>query len=274
MNFDQFSLCVVPLKLFCGGHQLGTATGFFWLYRERVFLVSNWHVFSGRNPHTGQPIDRDCAVPDEVSFAHAHMRTSEIVEVRTEMLREDGSAAWIQHSVLGQEADVAALDVTEVLGDGLTVTIKGREQVVCVNTIPQIDNAMLKVTNDLYILGFPFGMQPTSVLPIWKRASVASEPDYPVNGHPCFYVDTATRKGMSGSPVLLRTRHYQLKTEPQSQAFHSRTPAVTQFVGVYSGRNVGHEHEAQLGLIWRREVLDQILAESVPGNFTLRPSRP
>lgn len=271
MPVDRFSLCVIPIRLFCGGCELGTATGFLWSHHEKVFLVSNWHVFSGRTPRTGQPISKEGAVPDMISFLHFNVVKSETDEFSLPIHTDRGDATWIEHKQLGQNADVAALDVSNLVKDRVFGNIRGRQFQFCLNTLDQVDDALLQIANDLFILGFPLGLQPSAFLPIWKRASVASEPDYPINGLPCFYVDTATREGMSGSPVLLRTGRYQRRQDGNGTGFYSSMSGdITQFVGIYSGRNIGRDHEAQLGLIWKREVLDELLADPAAGSFELR----
>jgi len=59
---------------------------------------------------------------------------------------------------------------------------------------------------DAFILGFPKGIAHQQLLPIWKRGSIATEPEIPREDDlPVFLVDTATREGMSGAPVLLRS---------------------------------------------------------------------
>ena len=57
----------------------------------------------------------------------------------------------------------------------------------------------------LLVLGFPMNLSHEEILPIWKRASVATEPDIPHDNLPVFLIDTATREGMSGAPVIHRS---------------------------------------------------------------------
>ena len=58
---------------------------------------------------------------------------------------------------------------------------------------------------------------------------------------------------MSGSPVILRRR---FGTGPN-----------TTFVGVYSGRiGAKDELEAQLGIVWRADLVEQIVAKGRPGS--------
>lgn len=60
--------CITKLELLAHGKVIGNATGFF-LKRGAVWhIVTNWHVFSGRDNATGQPRRDDCAVPDTCRF--------------------------------------------------------------------------------------------------------------------------------------------------------------------------------------------------------------
>lgn len=44
-----------------------------------------------------------------------------------------------------------------------------------------------------YVLGYPKGLHGGDDFPVWKRASIASEPDLDIDGLPKVLVDTATR---------------------------------------------------------------------------------
>ena len=54
----------------------------------------------------------------------------------------------------------------------------------------------------MFVLGYPKGISGGRGFPIWKRASIATEPDIQHDGLPKLLVDTATREGMSGAPVV------------------------------------------------------------------------
>jgi hypothetical protein len=55
---NLLTLSITKIELLCKDHLLGKATGFFLKYQSNWFLVSNWHVFSGRDPKSGQPQDK------------------------------------------------------------------------------------------------------------------------------------------------------------------------------------------------------------------------
>lgn len=55
---SKWSKVPISLTLKFGETVLGTATGFLYQWSTRTYLVSNWHVFSGRDCYTGNPIDK------------------------------------------------------------------------------------------------------------------------------------------------------------------------------------------------------------------------
>jgi hypothetical protein len=96
---------------------------------------------------------------------------------------------------------------------------------------------------------------------VWKRGSIASEPQLARFTTDYMLVDTASRPGMSGGPVIHRswTNHM---VQPGVVALVD-TP-MNKFIGVYSGRlPTDHPHEAQIGLVWDGSLIDEIIAGNV-----------
>ena len=97
------------------------------------------------------------------------------------------------------------------------------------------------------------------VFPIWKKASIASEPNIDIQQMPYFFIDTATRSGMSGSPVVIyRKRSFTIEEESTGKF----SGHITKLIGVYSGR-IGADSDmisdAQLGRVWKASVIDEII---------------
>jgi len=101
-------------------------------------------------------------------------------------------------------------------------------------------------------------------LPIWKRASIAMEPLYDLDGLPKLLVDTATRKGMSGGIVIVRRRGLIVLSDAKDQSEH-RIGTGDNFLGVYSGRVGDDELGVQLGIVWKGRVIDEIIKGGVAG---------
>jgi len=85
-----------------------------------------------------------------------------------------------------------------------------------------------------------------------------------INDMPYFYADTATRKGMSGSPVVL------YKDRPATIISESKglmSSHITKLIGIYSGR-IGVENNlegnAQLGRVWKAGIFKNIIAQYEP----------
>jgi hypothetical protein len=113
---------------------------------------------------------------------------------------------------------------------------------------------------DVFILGYPFGSK-TPALPVWKRGSIASEPDMVRNSKDAtgyYLVDTASRPGMSGSPVILRSWSNHILESSMWTTSNDKLP-IDRIIGVYSGRLKSKQEEAQIGLVWHVDYIDQII---------------
>lgn len=258
-SIDEYSLISIPMSLLCNHNIIGEATGFFYAAEGHRYLVSNWHVFSGRNSYSGQPNHPDAAIPDALRVAlHLSGSMPGVQKFDIRLYDADGRPNWRQHP-LGQDFDVAAMSCRNVPAQCLAFDLPLKS-----NTL---DMAFL-IGMDAYILGYPKGIANNGIFPIWKRASVASEPDLPHDGKPLVLVDTATREGMSGAPVFLRTFGGYRSTSGNQNMIVGPS---TRFIGVYSGRySGGDEFAAQLGRVWLREVIDEVIRKGVAGSYELR----
>ncbi len=256
---DQYSFVSIPLEMVSNGQKISTATGFFYTRNERPYLVSNWHVFSGRNPIDGQAMDKNAAIPDQVVFPiHLKDRLGRWRENATSnLVNNNGNPTWFQHRN-GQAIDIAVLPSPDIPDDCIIYDpVK-----------PDETNMAFMVGMDVFVVGFPLGLAKQGIFPVWKRGSVSSEPDLPVDGLPLFLVDTATRQGMSGSPVYVRTFGSALLEDGNSVIGPG---TFTRFLGVYSGRyGADDEFAAQLGRVWHRPILDELIDNGVQGSYVIR----
>jgi hypothetical protein len=152
----------------------------------------------------------------------------------------------------GRRADIAVLPIP----------FRPKELVIALYPLNVLANAKLRIEvgMEVFILGYPFEIKPPAY-PVWKRGSIASEPQLARLTTDYMLVDTASRPGMSGAPVIRRswTNHM---VEPGVVAVMD-TP-LNRFIGVYSGRiPTDHPHEAQIGLVWDASLID----ETVAGNM-------
>jgi hypothetical protein len=251
-SVDKYSIATVPLDQFFGTTHLGLATGFVWEEGGRQFLVTNWHVVTGKNPKTGRHLSATAAEPDRLRVLW-HQKT-EISEdatgprvKREEVLRDPvGQPRWLVHPNRGSKVDVVAIPLVA-------------SEDVHLFPINKLKNDDLAVTvgMDIFVIGYPYGLS-AGELPVWKRGSIASEPELTNEAQQYVLVDTASRPGMSGAPVIRRTYGSHLMRNGSSTM---GDPLKTKFLGVYSGRLISKDPlDAQLGMMWPAQLLSEIIA--------------
>jgi hypothetical protein len=232
-----------------GDVALASATAFTTLWEGKTYLVSNWHVFSGRDADTNDCLDkRHASLPDRLEV-HFHKNGSlGLWETHTlPLIDEHGKSMWCEHP-LGSRIDVAALEVPASL----------LERVSCYPLDLSLATTDMRAlpAHPVSVIGFPLGLTAGGNWPIWKTGHIASDPDidYEV-GRPAFLIDATTRSGMSGSPVVLRLDNYQTQDGGYSLAGGFQT----KFLGIYAGRI--HE-QSEIGRVWRPHVVSELLRHS------------
>lgn len=254
VQIDRYSVTTSMLEMRFRGASLSMGSGFFWKAPdETIFLVTNWHNVTGINPLTGEHISPTAAEPDEVmcsAFPNGDINSRGAIG--RGLYHRDGYPIWLEHPVHGRRVDVVCVPMPADLSSW---------------TFPMnsLADSPLRpsVANDVFILGYPRAIGPEQ-LPIWKRGSIATEPDLDVNGLPLMYVDSASSEGMSGSPVIMRNAHGGLMEDGilQLGGIHTR------FLGIYSGRLLPEGSlRAQLGFVWKARVIEEIIAANQRGQI-------
>lgn len=255
---DFHSLTSLPLELWFGERFISNASAFFMRSYGRYFLVTNWHVLSGRHAQTGQPLHKHGAIPTELKISYHGQKLGSHVGPVTIDLQHEREASWYQHPS-GQRFDIACIAVDE-FPEGSKIYLPTDENV---------DRPLRKrVGADCFVVGHPIRSPISELLPIWKRGTIASEYHLPFQGKPCFIVDTTTSQGMSGSPVFLRAAG-TVQFEGESK-LHFTDTQVTEFVGIYSGRLLRSDEGAlDLGFVWKKEVIGEMLNDPRPGTYEI-----
>ena len=157
----------------------------------------------------------------------------------------DGRPNWLElPDAPAQKVDVVALPLTELDGVKLYPYDHTAER-----------KLLIQPTDPLSIVGFPFGRAAGGVLPIWTQGTVASEPDVDFDDLPVLLVDSRTRPGHSGSPVIA---HRTAGSYQTTDGLMLGAPSLTEFFGVYSGRI---NDESDLGMVWKASVVVQLLRD-------------
>lgn len=232
-------------------------------------MITNWHVLSGRYPNNGQPRHPSLAVPDQCRFTFHELQGDQLAtHVMTYELNhpEDGSTLWYQHPTHGQNVDIAALPINS------SHVGKAKNLISPSGNDPSM---LIDLGQEVFIPGFPLGLAGDGVMAIWKRASVASSLEIGDGVNLKFYVDTATREGMSGSPcvAIANWKYYSLDRSTGKVTVVDR-PLSWRLLGVYSGRlNPSDSFEAQIGLVWRDNLIEEVVLTRAAGSYELKSSK-
>lgn len=236
--------------------KLGDATGFVVIAPSgRPYLITNWHVVSGRDPRTDKPTDKTtAAIPNKLVIHHNKMGQRGDKIVITEYLYAGSDEQldkpfWIEHPALGKEVDVVALELThlddvELLPYDIT------------NTRAEYETPAIGPADSVSVIGYPFGITGGESFAVWVSGSVASEPAADYDKKPMFLIDCRARPGQSGSPVIAYT--------PAGGSFRNNGALaisgdeITHFLGIYSGRV---NEKSDLGMVWKACVIEDILKD-------------
>ena len=244
INIRMASVRSLLVETVGSGSALGTASSFVAVHNSAHYLVTNWHVVAGRRPDSGTAISASGAVPDQLSVTHNAASQLGVWLPKTEPLYDsDGDPLWLEHPAHGRRVDVVALPI----GTDADLAFYSYD--------PQNPGTMILFTPgaDVTIIGFPFGVTVGGFLGIWVQGTVASEPDVDFSGLQCFLVDSRTRPGQSGSPVILHRIGSHLREDGGTMLGAGE---VERFIGVYSGRI---NNDSDLGYVWKVQALLDIL---------------
>jgi hypothetical protein len=244
ISIDPLSARPLYLIQIKANEPLGTATGFIVEKENKNFLITNWHVVSGRNPQSGETLNSEGKTPDALLIWHHGERLGTWKRKREMLIDDQGNKKWIEHKK-GKMIDIAALPLQN---DSDDIKIYPLDLSLAeVNMVPE-------VAMPVSIIGFPVGLTSAGFFPIWKTGHIASEPNLDHQNEPLFLIDATTRGGMSGSPVVLRmSGGYKTR---EGNTIMSSSGYRTRFLGIYSGRL---PRDSEIGRVWRPELINEIL---------------
>lgn len=233
--------------------ELAKATGFVIEHAGRRYLVSNWHVFAGKNPLTGENLSSRRLFPDRVEMTNLYFEgEDETAAVRTVSMPliddrpdEDGlpKLLWLTHPDHGPGVDVAVLPLPETYEQVFDPQRLDRPDYVTNPTLA----LHVSVPDPVVIIGYPMGLHGGATwIAAWVQGSIASEFSLDYDSLPRFLVDARTREGMSGSPVYFYPRGRPVTLSDGSRDI--LVPDANKLLGVYSGR--AHA-DSDLGYVWR-----------------------
>lgn len=235
-----------------------TGSSFFYEYNERIFLITNWHNITGRNPVSGLPLSKNHAgIPDFfITYLRLKQQSghSELHKIKLYSDDDMTKPLWLIHPEHKQKVDVVALEIKQ----------DKKYLYSSINKADFDEDIPPEVGDECFVIGYPFEDFRYLGLPIWKKASIATEPTVNEDQLPKLLIDTATRPGLSGSPVVYqRIGIHKVGSDGQLKN-ESLIGRIRGFLGIYSGRIGKGEIQAQLGIVWKEKVILEI----IEGNLT------
>lgn len=175
------------------------ATGFFVSDQHSIYLVTNWHVFSGLDPANPKSIEMP---PPNFLKISVIAKNGALNELTIPLYGSNMQPLWEEHQNR-YEVDIAIFP--------LPLSLIERFQMLDIQKLNQSSDIEENVAKDVFILGYPFnrhemrstfGEDAPYYLPVWKRGTIASEPSIRMAKR-VILIDALSRPGMSGAPVLI-----------------------------------------------------------------------
>lgn len=188
---DALLLSTTQITTFVGSQVKTCASGFFFRRGDRLFLVSNRHVFA----------DADSShFPDRIEIGlHTDAQNLTRHAVVSLPLYRDGLSQWRDAVDSGGAVDVAVLAIPPTSLPAEAVLLAFDE------THLEARGEDIVIGDALTIAGFPLGFHDTvHHLAVARSASLASAYGVRFQRQGCFLTDARTHRGSSGSPVVRR----------------------------------------------------------------------
>lgn len=258
------SLAVTPFEIMTFARERYThGTAFAYRVRGEVFLVTAWHVASGRDFFTRQ-LNRDALIPSafrmfipgfeqngDVLTVKSNPFLLELTETATKKLENPPIVYGFPVDLAVARLPIAAEKSGSFTSQGMNEFEWGFQERVG----PPIHSV---IGSDVFVLGYPLSTYEGQNTPIWKRGSLASEPGFQIKPHGAFLVDVNATGGMSGGPVVRRVKTFTADNKDNGviQEFYDEA-----IVGIYSGRALSSsETSFVLGYGWPIDLVHEIIS--------------
>jgi hypothetical protein len=222
---------------------LAKGTGFFYRVDGQIYLVTARHNFSGKHWETDEYLRSTYRVaPTHVAVGFRATTPTQVYKTGFQvpvqqylinLIDDAWKPIWREHPRFGRSIDVAAIPF-EVPTDRGDLLLDAWEEAA-----PASDpTSKLWVSQQVAVVGYPYGLRGSFDLPLWSNGIIASEPAllhiYRDNEYPLFLIDARGRTGNSGSPVL--TVRQPLGLTKENGKWEIAVGPRFHLVGVYTGR--------------------------------------
>jgi Trypsin-like peptidase domain len=261
------SLAVTPIEVLdLNGNRFCHGTGFAYRRDESVYLVTAWHVVSGRNFFDGK-LNSNGLIPNQLKiYIPSFSQSDETLTVSSNpfelKLSEKAVAALTKPpEPFGFPVDVAVAKLpieTTKSGSFTSAGMNDFKWGIGERLGTPIQST---VGADIFVLGYPLSTYEELRTPIWKRGSLATEPSLKVTPEGSFLVDVNSAQGMSGGPIIRRVTTFTADNKDNGyiQEFYDEM-----VLGIYSGRALAQKETSfVLGYGWPIDLVHKIIDEKL-----------
>ena len=279
----EISKSIVHLTMCFGSNVLAIGTGSIYKKEDKFYIITAWHNVTGRHPETFKPLNKDCAVPDKIVVNFCLLMGGGWTRMAISLsLHDDERSCFYIHPKNWPRVDVVAIPfdpyaahpIAGTLSDGsdikISVPLFMNSGEGMHTSISPIQDHILKrdrmvddwfegvdVTEELFIPGFPQNVHDMHMQPVWKRGTIASSVQMGWNREKKFLIDSASKSGMSGAPVLYYNPRGRISMHGTTVQLGGE---VSILAGIYVGRvGVTEEQDPQVGIVWHSDVIDEII---------------
>lgn len=267
-NIDQMScvsLVVEPIiqHAGCEAIECGPATGFVVEKEGSHFLVTNYHVVSGRRSTDGAVISTTGGTPTHLRCTFHGQKLGTWQQKIVPLFDKNDKPTWLHTVINGSDifkfADVAVIPLEHT-----------QEITLYPVAIDKSDDIRSSPCSQATVLGYPGGKSSYKYFPIWVTGYIASEPQLDYADLSILLVNATTTAGMSGSPVfqVADGNHFD-----SSGGYHISASRLYKFLGIYSGRittnqlledsvtddRQSSDNALNIGIVWKPSIINKLI---------------
>jgi len=262
-NLDKSSLASTPIEYYDyeGAKLQQHATGIFIKHAGQVYLVTARHALSGTDVFTDASISPTGYRPKTIAVYPTYLGKDGLHRCNHEPTKlsvrdNDDQPLWFEDPLFDElRTDIACLKMDD----------KSAAEIEAISSEVG-GNIFSHVGMSCFVIGFPSSAYFRPFLPIWRRASFASELRFPIDDKPIFLVDANTSPGMSGSAIWQYSYGPKVLHDGRS-GFKVELDAVigAKFVGIYGGRLATPDEMGPIGYGWYANRIPVIIESQCLG---------
>ncbi|MFJ5338830.1 hypothetical protein ACIPSD_06905 [Pectobacterium sp. CHL-2024] len=273
------SSAIVHLTMRFDERTLSTGSGVFYKKDDKYYVITAWHNVTGRHTETLNFLDKKhSAVPNNITLAFKMHVFGGFTNMSVAIpLYDENHALFYVHPDNWPRVDVVAIPFDPFavhttpcymgdnkepllisLGDGTGESpIRAIQDYLAPRNLTEKWMEAVDVTEEVFIPSYPHNITDDYYNPVWKRATIASDPKIEWNRERKFLIDSASSSGMSGASVFYYNTQGQINIRGSSYNLHY--PAAIH-AGIYVGRiGVTDKADPQVGTVWHASVVDEII---------------